>query len=695
MEYKSSSIGISGMDLPDTLPPLEKRQFDSEFHSQIVKAVQKRLKRSPEMDLLTLLSIWNYMSKTKRAGSAKLYELLGEKILDKGEPLLAYDVLSAGLEHWPQKVRLKQLIGLALAECGAIERANLILSDLYEKGDIDGETLGILARTYKDLWSLRKQPSKKLEALKKAHAYYYEGYQWATKRKKRTWLDEALYNGINAATTALLIGRRKQARNLARKVIIICNKKLKRKKTDYWALATEGEAAIILQKWKEAEVFYCQAAQLEPRNYRRLSTTRRQARLLLAHFNLDRHRFDHCFNIPRVIVFTGYRVDQPDRAIPRFSPALFGKVRKEIAIRLKNLDAAISYSSASHGFEILFLEEMLKRNGEINIVLPFPAKEFKKACETIIPGTYWGQRFNRVLKKASRLIIASQHSNKGGAPFYEYANLLLDGHALLRAKMLDTEVEPLVVSDGLEGDGPGGTASLIKHWQQHGVQPEVINMAQLLNASVAGSKVSHAAKKNLAASRTTGKRPMEVRRQIKAMLFADVVGYSKIADGKIPEFVEHFMGSIAALIENYEIKPLTKNTWGDALYFVFSSVDDACNFAYQLKKCIWRTDWEKKGLPGQLSLRISLHAGPVFRCLDPVTKRQKYTGAHVSRAARIEPITPPGEVYASQQFAALAAAQRIKNFRFDYVGQIPLPKMSGTVPLYLVDRLDPHDRSAM
>jgi class 3 adenylate cyclase len=683
------------MDLPDTFPPSERGQFDSEFHTEFVKATQKRLKRSPEMDLLTLLSIWNYMSKTKKEGSAKLYELLGEKILDKGEPLLAYDVLSAGLEHWPQKVRLKQLTGLALAECGAIERGNLILLDLYENGNIDGETLGILARTYKDLWSLRKQPSRKLEALEKAHAYYYEGYQWATKSKKRSWLDEALYNGINAATTALLIGRQKQARNLARNVILICNRKLKRKKTDYWALATKGEAAIILKKWKEAEEFYCQAAQLEPKNYRRLSTTRRQARLLLAHFNLDRHRFDHYFNIPRIIVFAGYGIDQPDRTVSGFSAAAIGKARKEIAIRLKHLDAAISYSSAAYGFEILFLEEMLKRNGEINIVLPFPVKEFKKEYETIIPGTSWGQRFNRVLKKTARLIIASQHSYKGGGAFYEYANLLLDGHALLRAKMLDTKVEPLVVSDGREGDGPGGTASLIKHWQQHGMQPEVVNMAQLLNASVVSSKKSEPVISNLAVSGTTGKRSITVRHQIKAMLFADVVGYSQIADGKIPEFVEHFMGSIAALIENYKIKPLTKNTWGDALYFVFSSVDDACNFAYQLKKCIWRIDWEKKGLPGHLSLRISLHAGPVFRCLDPVTKRQKYTGAHVSRAARIEPITPPGEVYASQQFAALAAAQRIKSFRFDYVGQIPLPKMDGTEPLYLVDRLDPHNRLSL
>jgi len=55
----------------------------------------------------------------------------------------------------------------------------------------------------------------------------------------------------------------------------------------------------------------------------------------------------------------------------------------------------------------------------------------------------------------------------------------------------------------------------------------------------------------------------------------------------------------------------------------------------------------------------------------------------VSRAARIEPITPVGQVYASQQFAALASTQRVKDFNCDYVGRVPLPKKAGIVPIYI------------
>jgi len=96
------------------------------------------------------------------------------------------------------------------------------------------------------------------------------------------------------------------------------------------------------------------------------------------------------------------------------------------------------------------------------------------------------------------------------------------------------------------------------------------------------------------------------------------------------------------------------------------------------------TDWSKKGLPKAINLRIALHAGPVYSCVDPVTGQQSYTGTHVSRAARIEPITPPGQVYSSQAFAALAAAQGVKEFTCDYVGQTPLAKGYGTFATYHV-----------
>jgi class 3 adenylate cyclase len=90
-------------------------------------------------------------------------------------------------------------------------------------------------------------------------------------------------------------------------------------------------------------------------------------------------------------------------------------------------------------------------------------------------------------------------------------------------------------------------------------------------------------------------------------------------------------------------------------------------------------------------MRIGLHAGPVYHCIDPVTGLDTYTGSHVSRAARIEPVTPPCQVYASQEFAALAAVAAVAgvtDFTCEYVGRIAMAKDFGTFPTYHVRRGD-------
>src|SRR5262249_8749730 len=95
-------------------------------------------------------------------------------------------------------------------------------------------------------------------------------------------------------------------------------------------------------------------------------------------------------------------------------------------------------------------------------------------------------------------------------------------------------------------------------------------------------------------------------------------------------------------------------------------------------------DWGSRGLPEDLALRIGLHAGPVYACTDPVTALPTFVGAQVTRAARIEPITPPGKVYVSEQFAALAAAEGVREFDCEYVGITPTAKGFGDYPTYVL-----------
>jgi class 3 adenylate cyclase len=115
--------------------------------------------------------------------------------------------------------------------------------------------------------------------------------------------------------------------------------------------------------------------------------------------------------------------------------------------------------------------------------------------------------------------------------------------------------------------------------------------------------------------------------KIMAMLFADVVGYSRLTDEQIPYFVEHLVADVAQLINQSLYQPVMKNTWGDALFMVFDHLEDAGKLALDICDLMNNTDWPEKHLPDHLNLRIALHAGPVYSCTDPVTGLRNYFGS--------------------------------------------------------------------
>jgi hypothetical protein len=114
-------------------------------------------------------------------------------------------------------------------------------------------------------------------------------------------------------------------------------------------------------------------------------------------------------------------------------------------------------------------------------------------------------------------------------------------------------------------------------------------------------------------------------------------------------------------------------------------LDAAGNAARKLRDQMRNKYWPKLGLAPSLNVRIALHASLMFPCYDPVIELDTCVGSHVSWAARIEPITPKGEVYASEPFAAIAAAQDIDDFKCDYVGVAPLANNHGEFVLYHVN----------
>jgi class 3 adenylate cyclase/tetratricopeptide (TPR) repeat protein len=588
---------------------------------------------------------------------------------------MAYDAACEGLRAFPDHVRLRQLLALALARMGASAQANSLLRQLRDAGHADEETLGMLARTHKDLAASSRHPAATREHLSRAYDAYHEAHC----RSGGYW------SGINAATTALLLGDRDEALATAERVRGTCTTLIASDPAPvdrYWILATLGEAALVLGDTAEAVRWYAQAASVGRDRLGDLVSTRRNARLILRHLGRDTAGVDACFTIPRVVVFAGHLIDRPGRAHPRFPPSLEPAVTAAILRRLATLGAVEGYASAACGSDLIFLEALAAMGAPSHIVLPFDHDHFLPSSVDLVPGADWARRFEAALGHASDVLTASDRPIGGGGVAYEYAFRLLDGTAGLRAEELDTELVCLAVWDGQPGDGGGGTAMAVEHWFRRGRTVEVIDLAQLRQHARLTPGVNPPDECAHFTPRAAQGRRFEPR--IVGLLFADAPGFSQLNDADLPIFVDRFLGAIRQEISRLDTSPLLVNTWGDGLYMVFGSPREAGVFALRLGEAILGTHWQALGLSTALSIRIGLHAGPAYACIDPVTGRSNYLGAHVSRAARIEPITPPGTVYASSAFAALARADGVDEFTCVYVGPMPLAKGYGTFPTYLV-----------
>jgi len=667
-----------------TIQPPAGTRISSEETSPVsgggLTSVLQLLRDCSQSDLALLQALWRAHDPEVWSVNPEPYRLLGEKILKLGEPLLAYDVVAEGMKSFPQELRLRQLLALALARSGAAGPANKVLEQLYQDGYRDEETLGLLARTHKDLAREEEDVSKASQHLRRAYEFYSQGYETSG----------GYWSAINAATLALFLGERESAAALARLVSDQCRQRLRElgeaNGERYWLVSTLGEAALLLEDWPEAENWYGQAVELGRGDWGSLQSTRHNARLLMQCVapGEDGGRIERLFRFPSVVAFAGHMVDRDDRAVPRFPPRLEPMVKDAIRQCLSKLNAGFGYASGACGSDILFHEVMLEMKGESYVILPYEKERFRKDSVEFVRGSDWGKRLDNVIAQAIDTQEVSKQRQRGSDVSYEFANLMLHGLASVRAEQLETKLVPVAVWDGKTGTGVGGTASTVERWRRLGLHVEVIDLEEILRCDCP-SVSTQAAAFPATVSNHDSEVSSEFAPEIRALLFADAEGFSKLTDEEVPLFAQHFLGLAGRLADESPHRPLTKNTWGDGLYFVFANVRDAGQFALDLRDVVRNTDWSKHGLPA-LNLRIGLHAGPVYSCCDPVTKHTTYIGANVSRAARIEPITPTGQVYASQTFAALAAAEGVKEFRCDYVGQTSMAKKYGTFPTYVVLR---------
>jgi adenylate cyclase len=263
---------------------------------------------------------------------------------------------------------------------------------------------------------------------------------------------------------------------------------------------------------------------------------------------------------------------------------------------------------------------------------------------------------------------------------------------------LETSALLLCVVDAAAPGRVGGTRASYERWTRNVGTPEVIDLREIrgrfeADLRLAGNVAAPAAPSGSTDARTStppttsgSASVARPQRTLKTMLFADFAGYSRLHDEFAPLFQQRFLELGARQIEAAAIKPLEAKTWGDSLYMVFESPGEGAEFALGFLASMLSVDWRATGLPEESQIRVALHAGPVFRSFDPVMGRDGHFGSSVTRAARIEPVTPPGMVYASEAFAATLAATGQRDYALEYVGRLPLAKNYGESRIYRLDR---------
>ena len=588
-----------------------------------------------------------------------------------GESLVACDVANEGLKKYGKSRQLLHSKALALARMGSWQQARRILHNLHDEAHRDDEeTLGLLARTYKDIWLL----SDDKQDLKKARRAYERAY---SRRSDHYW------TGVNAATLAYAMRDVNAASRIAHRVRETCIQKLAAVLRDekYWVQATIAEASLILNDIETAENYYREAAKVGRGNLGDISSTWRNALILLGSMPPEvRTKIKHSLDIPSVALFTGHRIDEPRRKVARFPSSIADDIRGEIRRRLVILNIRVGYSSAASGSDILFIEAMQSINGRTHIVLPCSQEQLIE--ESVAPaGKDWTQRFHNALDHADSLLISSPERLRLGSVGYDYSNEVLHGLAIMNAREFQIELVRMAVWNGLGGDGSGGTADIVRRWQEAGHAVDQINPVQFMRTN--RERGTHrSSRPSRLRQVSTMSSAQDFGSEIRPMLFSDAFHFSKLAEEQLPNFISKFIGPIATLVNGVEPLILYRNTWGDGLFLVFNNVVNAGKFAKALAARINAIDRSAAGLPASMALRIALHAGPIFRFRDQIADRLNYIGWHVNRTARMEPITPPGLVYASQAFAALAILEAPEEFQFDYVGRVTMAKNFGDFPVY-------------
>jgi adenylate cyclase len=582
---------------------------------------------------------------------------LAEAARREGNPLALYDRAQSAIEAGDPRPRFRYLQTLALAQMGDTERAEQ-LYERYGLADLAGDedALALRGRLHKDR-ALAAHGEARREQFELASRAYLRAYE----------AKSGYFPGINAATTAWASGQNETARVLAEQI-------LKHPELNppngFFAAASRAEALVLLNRPREAGEALADVLAAGGVGYGERASAYRQLEWLCAGEGfseqeravvLDRLR------APPVITYTGHMFVEGAQA----ETDLAARIGRE----LDRMGVAIAYGALACGADILIAEAILKRKGELHVVLPFVTEDFIEA--SVRPGgPGWVDRFRTCLDAAASVTFATRMNFVRHDGQFAYGAQLAMGLANLRARQLATPAIMIAVWDGQPARGDSGAAVDVAAWRALGLESRIIDPGPV-DRRLAPPRRERAPEE-----------PPEVgpKRVVRALIFTDYKGYSLLPESDVPAFNRDVMGRVAQVLNRHNDAVCSRNTWGDALFAVVKNPAEAADIVLEIVEALKNVRLLKPGLGESEGMRIGLHFGPVYQEIDPVTGIENFYGTEVTLTARIEPTVIPGEIYTTQAFAAMLAVTLPERFVSRYVGRVELAKGYGVLPIYQLER---------
>ena len=388
--------------------------------------------------------------------------LVAEMLLDRGRVPPARSLLTAALARFPDDMRLQQLVGLSFSWNNEPQQAIEVLEPLLSRKD--DETAGITAGAYKRMWQANRHQFQWLE---KAN----EVYRGSWKRCKKV----NAYLGINAASTALLLARPADARQLAAEVRGVLEHRRERMhrlgeaglRFDYWDQVTLAEALLLVGELAAAHRAYHEAFAEHADRAKNVDVTRTQLKNLLQQLGIDADTWIEkpvpVAAQPSVRVgVTGHR-SLPDSAALRSSiAAAIARIRdSQLAAGRHALTVVTALAEGADRFvarAVLASEPP----GCVEVVLPLEIDDYA----TDFKSTESRREFHELLGLAERVQFPPPPRARGKWPNPEAVDAddaRNAGYERGGRTVVDTCDVLLAIWDGQPARGRGGTAEIIDY----------------------------------------------------------------------------------------------------------------------------------------------------------------------------------------------------------------------------------------